>query len=295
MDIVLTYVNGLDREWQKSYSDCIGKPVNQKRFRDWGTLKYLLRGIEKYMPFIRNVYLVVSSESQVPSWAVGTDLKIVLHRDIIPSDFLPTFNSATIEMFLHKIPGLDEEYIYFNDDIYPVSPSKPEDFFVDGKICARPALMWFTAFNLFRKHTRNSDALARRAAGLKPSGFFRRPQHTCSPMLRTICDRLYRKEEKAILESISPTREFYNVNQYIFTDYMYYCGLTVNRRQSNRHFSLATAGLDQICEFLMSPDRRFVCINDVNMPDEKYVYMRKTLLDSFSKKFPRKSRFENSN
>lgn len=292
MDIVLTYVDGLDPEWQKAYAGNVGEPVNVKRFRDWGTLRYLFRGIDVYMPFVRNVYLVVSSESQVPSWAVGTDLKIVLHRDIIPAEYLPTFNSATIEMFLHRIPGLDEEYIYFNDDIYPVAPCSPEDFFVEGKICAKPAVMWFSAFNLFRKHTKNSDALARRAAGLKPSGFFRRPQHTCSPMLKSICERLYRKEEKAILESITPTREEKNVNQYIFTDYMYYRGLALPRRQSNRHFSLATAGLDQICEFLMNPDRKFVCINDVNMSDEKYVYMRKTLLDSFRKKFPSKSRFE---
>lgn len=293
MDIVLTYVNGLDREWQKSYARTIGKPVNEKRFRDWGTLRYLMRGIDKYMPFVKNVYLVVSSESQVPAWAVGTDLKIVLHRDIIPAEYLPTFNSATIEMFLHRIPGLAEEYIYFNDDIYPVSPCKPEDFFEDGKICAKLALMRFSFFSQFRMHTKNSDELARRAAGLKPSGFFRRPQHTCSPMLKSICDRLYRKEEKAILDSVTPVRQGWNVNQYIFTDYMYYRGLTVPHRQSNRHFSLATARLDQICEFLMAPDKRFVCINDVNMPDEKYVYMRKELLDSFRKKFPRKSRFEN--
>lgn len=292
MDIVLTYVDGLDPEWQKSYADAVGTPVNVKRFRDWGTLRYLLRGIEKYMPFIRNVYLVVSSGSQVPSWAAGTELKIVLHRDIIPAEYLPTFNSATIEMFLHRIPGLDEEYIYFNDDIFPVAPCRREDFFIEGKICARPALMMFSAFNLFRKHTRNSDILARRAAGMKPSVFFRRPQHTCSPMLRSACERLYEKEEKAILCSISPTREKRNVNQYIFTDYMYYCNLAVPRRQSNRHFSLATAGIDRICSFLRVPDRRFACINDVNMPDEKYLHMRKELIDSFQRIFPRKSRFE---
>ena len=85
------------------------------------------------MPFVRNVHLVVSGKTQVPEWA-SDRLKVVTHRDIIPEEFLPTFNSTTIEMFLHRIPGLDERFIYFNDDMFPVSPCREEDFFRDGKI-----------------------------------------------------------------------------------------------------------------------------------------------------------------
>ena len=68
MDIVITYVNGLDPEWQKDYEKHTNTPILEKRFRDWGTLKYLMRGIEKNMPFIRKVHLVVSQESQLPEW-----------------------------------------------------------------------------------------------------------------------------------------------------------------------------------------------------------------------------------
>ena len=113
MDAVITYVNGLDPVWQKDYEKHTNIPALEKRFRDWGTLKYLLRGIEKYMPFIRNVYLVVSHESQVPEWTDCNNLHIVLHKDIIPAEYLPTFNSTAIEMFLHRIEGLDEEFLYF--------------------------------------------------------------------------------------------------------------------------------------------------------------------------------------
>ena len=66
MDIVITYVNGLVPEWRESYVKTTGKPFIEKRFRDWGTLKYLMRGIETNMPFIKNVHLVVSHDSQVP-------------------------------------------------------------------------------------------------------------------------------------------------------------------------------------------------------------------------------------
>ena len=110
MDIVITYVDGNDPVWKQDYEKYTNVPVMEKRFRDWGTLKYLLRGIEVNMPFIRNVYLVVSHDSQVPQWADRANLKIVLHKDIIPAEYLPTFNSTTIEMFL-QAPHLREIWL----------------------------------------------------------------------------------------------------------------------------------------------------------------------------------------
>ena len=78
MDAVITYVNGLDPVWQSEYSKCVGmETFLEKRFRDWGTLKYLLRGICVNMPFVRNVYLVVSGDTQVPSWVDREHLRIV--------------------------------------------------------------------------------------------------------------------------------------------------------------------------------------------------------------------------
>ena len=113
MDVVIAYVNGLDPVWQKEYEKYTNTPILEKRFRDWGTLKYLFRGIEKNMPFIRKVHLVVSGESQVPEWVNRQEVDVVLHRDIIPEQLLPTFNCNPIEMHLHNIKDLDEEYLYF--------------------------------------------------------------------------------------------------------------------------------------------------------------------------------------
>ena len=103
----------------REYSRATNRPALAKRYRDWGLLPYLLRGIERYMPFVGRVFLVVSGESQVPDWADTDRLHIVYHRDIIPERFLPTFNSTTIELFLHRIAGLGEEFVYFNDDLFP--------------------------------------------------------------------------------------------------------------------------------------------------------------------------------
>lgn len=83
------------------------------------------------MPFIRNVYLVVSGESQIPDWIDRDEINVVLHRDIIPESLLPTFNSTTIEMYLHRIDGLSEHFIYSNDDMMPMNRMRAEDFFTD--------------------------------------------------------------------------------------------------------------------------------------------------------------------
>ena len=114
MDVVITYVDGNDPLWKSDYAKYSDTPVLEKRFRDWGTLKYLLRGIEKHMHFVQNVFLVVSHESQVPQWVDKTAVRVVLHKDFIPQELLPTFNCNPIEMHLHNIEGLGEEYIYIS-------------------------------------------------------------------------------------------------------------------------------------------------------------------------------------
>ena len=292
MDAVITYVDGNDPVWKQDYEKTTNVPVMDKRFRDWGTLKYLLRGIQVRMPFIRNVYLVVSHPSQVPDWADPQHLKIVLHKDIIPEEFLPTFNCNPIEMHLHRIPGLDEEYIYFNDDMFPVGNCKPTDFFREGK----PVIGYYRhlfASGMYKKICRNSDRIARRALGMKPSCFFTRPQHICSPMLKSQCEELYAMVEQEIRKtSASRTRTEENLNQYLFLDYMNYKGIVVKDKISNKHFSAAMASGESLRDFLQNPSRNMVCINDVNLKESRFESLRNAVIDAFESVFPEKSRFE---
>ena len=291
MDAVITYVNGLDPVWRESYEKYVGGSSAGKRYRDWGTLKYLLRGIERHLPFIRNVYLVVSGESQVPEWVDRSDLKVVLHRDIIPERFLPVFSPPPIEMFLYRIPGLDEEFLYFNDDFFPMRDCRSDFFFRDGKAAVSFRYHLF-ASGLYKSHCLNCDRLARKAAGLGPSLLYRRPQHTCGALLRSVCEELYGLEGKAIDASVARIRLKSDFNYYLYCDYAYYTGRTFGRKVSNRHFSTAIAPMEKVCAFVALPTADFACINDVNMPEEKYRLYRERLLDAFGKAFPDKSRFE---
>ena len=291
MDIVITYVDGNDPIWKADYEKYTNVPVMQKRFRDWGTLKYLLRGIEVNMPFIRNVYLVVSHPSQVPSWADTENLKIVLHEDIIPKDYLPTFNCNPIEMHLHRIKGLDEEYLYFNDDIYPLRPCSPEDFFRDGKGVLKFSTHYIVS-GMYKHICKNSDVNARKALGLASSWKFIRPQHTCTAMLKSQCEELYAKIEPVILNSLTRTRTAENLNQYLFLDYQYFKGLMIDEKISNKHFSVALASAEKLSSYILNPDRNLMCVNDVRLSEKKYESLRKAMLDAFEVRFPSKSRFE---
>ena len=116
IDIVVTWVDGSDPEWLKERARYSGTPVelSDVRFRDWGLMRYWFRGIEKYAPWVRKIHFV--TWGHLPDWLDTTNpkLHIVKHTDFIPAEYLPTFNSHTIELNLHRIEGLAEQFIYLS-------------------------------------------------------------------------------------------------------------------------------------------------------------------------------------
>lgn len=291
MDIVITYVNGLDPVWQKEYEKYTNTPIVDKRFRDWGTLRYLFRGIAKNMPFIRKVHLVVSGESQVPEWLNREAVNVVLHKDIIPAQLLPTFNCNPIEMHLQNIEGLDEEYLYFNDDIFPLLPCKPTDFFRGGRGVIRMSRHLFV-FDMFKQICRNSNRVAYEALGRRPSPFFLRPQHVCTPMLRSEVQAVYNVAKDEILGSMTTTRSGKNLNQYLFLDYMYLKGKIINERLSKKHFSVGVVSAKKLRKFIEEPTHKLTCVNDVQLTEERYAELRSALLEAFERALPEKSKYE---
>lgn len=291
MDAIITYVDGRDPLWQQDYASVVGGKALTKRYRDWGTLKYLLRGIQIHIPSVENVYLIVSRDSQVPGWVDRDNLHVVLHSDIIPGQFLPTFNSTTIEMFLHRIPGLAEEFLYFNDDMFPVMDCGAEDFFVGGKSAIGFTRHLF-ATNGYKHRVRNSDRQARLCLGMKPGLAFVRPQHTTSPMLRSQSEKIYDFSKERIFEVVSPLRTDDNFNQYLFLDYLYFQGKTVKGGISNKHLSPAVYSAEKICPYIEAPTTKMICINDVQMSQDSFEHYRDLITASFERHFPDKSRFE---
>lgn len=138
IDIVIPWVDGNDPNWiieRKKYAGEETSSVHEFNYMDWGLLKYWFRGIEKNADWVRNVYFV--TWGHIPEW-LNTEhpkLHIVRHEDYIPKEYLPTFSSHTIELNLHRIKGIADHFIYFNDDTYLVNSAEPEDFFKKGLPC----------------------------------------------------------------------------------------------------------------------------------------------------------------
>lgn len=98
-------------------------------------IKYSLRSIEAYAPWVNKIYILMNTKKQ-PSWIKENDKVIIVgHTDTFPSSkYLPNINSNAIETTIANIHGLSEHYIYFNDDIFLGNNVKYTDFFTpDGK------------------------------------------------------------------------------------------------------------------------------------------------------------------
>jgi len=136
VDIVLTWVDGSEEAWKRDFNlwrDRGGPTISdsaiaQARFAHHDELRYALRSIWLYCGWARNIYLVTAD--QTPIWLrENAGVTLVSHRDILPATALPTFNSHAIEAALHRIPGLAEHFVYFNDDVMAGRALRPETFF----------------------------------------------------------------------------------------------------------------------------------------------------------------------
>ena len=292
MDAVILYVDGSDPVWQKQYRKALSLPMEPSRFRDWGTLPYLFRGIDKYMPFIENIFLVVSTESQVPSWIDREKVKIVLHRDIIPEEYLPNFNSCVIETHIPYIKDLSEEFLYFNDDMFPINPCTPDLFFKDGRPQDRltEKCIIYKQTNLYHRQCYNSTLWAKEALGQEKDTNYFYHAHWPHPLLKSYCLEILEINKERFAKQISKLRTFENVNQHLFTDYLYIGGLLDNVSLPYKYADGVKMGPMQMKEVIES-DACCVCINDTGCEKNYDAYCR-AVLSAFKKRFPEKSRFE---
>ena len=138
IDFVITWVDNTDEEWLKEkqkYSPNKNVDARNVRYRDWDNLKYWFRSVEKFAPWVNKIYFVTSGH--LPTFLDTSNPKLVIvnHKDFIPEEYLPTFNNRTIELNLHRIKDLAENFVYFNDDMFLIKPTNPEHFFKNNLPC----------------------------------------------------------------------------------------------------------------------------------------------------------------
>lgn len=132
IDFVIAWVDGEDPEWLRKKNNYSVKRQNvssgDERFRANNSLHYLISSMLKYANWFNNLYIV--TDNQIPkNLPDDSRIHIVDHSDIIPAVYLPTFNSDAILLNIHKIHGLAEHFVYFDDDFLLLKPTKKTDFF----------------------------------------------------------------------------------------------------------------------------------------------------------------------
>jgi len=139
IDFVIAWVDGNDKNWLEQKNKYSPNKIDVSndiyRYRDMDCLKYWFRAVEKYTPWVNNIYFV--TWGHLPKWLnkKNPKLKIINHKDYIPEKYLPTFSSHTIELNMHKIEGLSEKFVYFNDDMFICDYMSPKDFFINELPC----------------------------------------------------------------------------------------------------------------------------------------------------------------
>lgn len=326
VDIVVLWVDGNDPVWQAEkdkYSETKKDNSNVKnRFRDWGLMKYWFRGVEKYAPWINHIYFVTCGH--YPEWLNLDNPKISLvkHSDYIPNELLPTFNSNTIEMYMHKIPGLSESFINFNDDMFLIAPTNESDFFKDGKPCESALLGVISSqdtkdvfphivlnnCSIINKHFNKSEVLKNnrskffslkygkdiiRNIALLPFVYFSdfRDSHLPTSYNKSQFEKVWKLEhEKLYNGSKSRFRSVNDVNHWLIKNW-YMCEGDFEPRSLNfgKRFELGTD--ETVFDYIINQRGKVVCLNDSN-PNIDFENIQKKLIECFESILPEKSSFE---
>ena len=139
IDLVYMWVDGNDPEWQAKRNSYMGgggnntsEGVSLARWRDNEELRYSLRSVEMYAPWVNHIYIV--TDGQCPAWlnTENPKVSIVNHSEIMPADAMPVFSSSAIESCIYRIPGLSEHFILGNDDTMFTKPTTRQMFFLDN-------------------------------------------------------------------------------------------------------------------------------------------------------------------
>lgn len=143
VDAVITWVDGDDpshvekkNKHMKSTAISLSEEAaGRKRYQDSDEIRYCLRSIYNNAPWVKRIFLI--TDNQYPSSinkSIAEKLNIyqINHEEIFKGheNYLPTFNSRSIESMMWRIPGLSEEFIYLNDDFFFCRKTKKKDFFI---------------------------------------------------------------------------------------------------------------------------------------------------------------------
>ena len=333
IDFVIPWVDDNDKKWKTEKNKYWGKCSSDQnqdgnsdaRFRDWDNLQYWFRGVEKYAPWVRNIYFVTWGHR--PLWLNlnHPKLRIVRHEDYIPSEYLPVFSANPIETNFHRIEGLSEHFIYFNDDMFLIDHVNKDDFFVDGlprEMAVRYPLYthrenetfqhmlfsmtgmingcfdvkksmrenWKKWYSLrYGKYLLNNICMAR----FEPMSGIMIP-HVPSALRVSTMREVWTVLEKEMKEtSTHRFREMNDMTQYLFRYWEMMKGTLepTNILKYSGEFFCQAENNTELCNTIRNHSKKMICIND-NFKEENMQKAMEEVKSAFEAILPDKSAFE---
>jgi hypothetical protein len=302
IDLVYTWVDGNDPVWQKKRAACQdqgihGGALSQGRFFDNDELRFSLRSVEKYAPWINHIYIV--TDNQIPAWlnTAHKKISIVDHSELIDSRYLPVFNPAVFEWSLHKIEGLSEYYLYANDDMFFGSEARPSDFFDENGLPIECVMKYVPPnSSLSGRRQRNTEACFFRKTGKMPvyeSGHVIDPYR--KSFVEEICE-VFRPEVEQVYQN--RFRQETDIRRFIIGAYDHYLGrrklIYGNRNLIESFFRKfrvvhLSGRYERNLKKVLRGKYRLFCINDVDETTDERRIKAREFLEQY---FPEKSSFE---
>lgn len=293
IDAVYTWVDHADDEWRKLYVEYKNKQKNSSsesnrlgRFFNRDELKYSLRSLELYAPWINNVYIVTNC--RLPSW-LNIDnprIRIVRHEEIMPLESLPTFNSHAIEANLHKIAGLSNYFLYLNDDFFFYNNVKKEDFFLSNGVSISNLEPYGVVNGVISKNNPDYINAAINGQKLLADKFNITPtqlhQHSPYALRKDILNEICSIYTEAV--SVTTFNRFRSKTDISIPSFLYHHYSYIKKQSSISHLAACYIGYKKRVKIkkLVDKDAKTICINDggSSYSDDKWNERIKYYLES---------------
>ncbi|MDJ0324563.1 stealth family protein [Cryobacterium sp. PH31-AA6] len=301
IDLVFSWVDGSSSDFQRERAKRMQAYVvgagddSDARFRQIDELKYALRSVYMFAPWVRRIF--IATDSPAPEWlAEHPRVTIMRSEDFFPdTSALPTHNSHAVESQLHHIPGLAEHFLYSNDDMFFGRPVGPELFFSPGGITKFVEAS--TRIGLgdndptrsgFENAARVNRALLRERFGKVTT---RHLEHTAAPLRKSVLSEL----EAEFPEDFARTAasRFRSATDISVTNslYHYYAlmtGRAVEQTQARSLYVETTLklALRQMNKLRKRRDQDMFCLNDGSFPEISDEVRRAAVTDFLERYFP---------
>ncbi len=330
IDFVILWVDGNDPEWQSEkskYDSNFNDDSNSaSRYRDWGLLPFWFRGVEKFTPWVDKIHFV--TWGHIPEFLNlnNPKLNVVKHTDFIPAKYLPTFSSHAIELNIHRIPGLSENFVYFNDDMFIIRNMNEQAFFLQGLPCTyggevpmafqgdtgiwqHAAVNGMGVINTHfskkeqvksfnKKYISKSYRWQDNIRTLVAEKFFPdyflgfKNLHAPGAYLKKTFDEVWEKESDLLNKTSSHKfRSADDVNQWVMLWWQIASGSFSPYNTDNLVCSVNENTADFVCNAIKDQSNDMICVND-GADDKDFQHLSEKLKSAFQTILPEKSSFE---